>query len=69
MNSTKFTCIEDNRYCNITLETNVSSLDPGERMAIPMTKEQYIEKINILMSRCNSLPLLDLILQILVKSL
>lgn len=38
-------------------------------MAIPMTKEQYIEKINSLMNRCNSLPLLDLILQILVKSL
>lgn len=33
-----------------------------------MNKEQYIEMINQQMQECNSIPLLDLILKILVKS-
>jgi hypothetical protein len=38
-------------------------------MAMTMTKGQYIEKINKLMQECNDLPLLDLILKLLAKSL
>lgn len=34
-----------------------------------MTKEQYIQKIIDLMNRCNDIPLLDLILRLLSKSL
>lgn len=34
-----------------------------------MTKEQYIQKIVDLMNRCNDIPLLDLILRLLSKSL
>ena len=34
-----------------------------------MTKGQYIEDINKLMQECNDIPLLDLILKLLTKSL
>ena len=34
-----------------------------------MTKEQYIQKIFDLMQECNDIPLLDLILKLLTKSL
>ena len=34
-----------------------------------LTKEYYIEKIAKLMHECNDIPLLDLILQLLSKSL
>lgn len=34
-----------------------------------MTKDQYIQKIVDLMNRCNDIPLLDLILRLLSKSL
>lgn len=34
-----------------------------------MTKEQYIQKITNLISECNDIPLLDLILKLLLKSL
>lgn len=40
-----------------------------ERKARPMTKDQYIQKIVDLMNRCNDIPLLDLILRLLSKSL
>lgn len=38
-------------------------------MATPMTKEQYIEAIFGKMQECNDIPLLDLILKLLAKSL
>lgn len=34
-----------------------------------LTKEQYIQKIDVLIRCCNDLPLLDLVLRLLVKSM
>lgn len=34
-----------------------------------MTKDEYIKKITALLEKCNDLPLLDLILKLLTKSL
>lgn len=34
-----------------------------------MTKEQYIQKISELLEKCNDIPLLDLILKLLHKSI
>lgn len=33
-------------------------------MAIPMTKEQYIEAINALLKNCNDLDLIDMVYRI-----
>lgn len=34
-----------------------------------MTKDEYIKKINELLEKCNDIPLLDLIVKLLTKSL
>lgn len=34
-----------------------------------MTKQEYIQKIDEMMEKCNSIPLLDLILKLLLKSM
>lgn len=34
-----------------------------------MTKDEYINKISVLLAECNDIPLLDLIVKLLTKSL
>lgn len=34
-----------------------------------MSKKEYIEQINILLDNCNDIPLIDLVYQLLAKSL
>ena len=63
-----------NKYCkrkHYALKSGRRTRVPGinERQVPNMTKEQYIQRIIDLMNRCNDLPLLDLILRLLRKSL
>ena len=67
----KIACSCDKSYCNI-ISTSVCEYKRQSykrKDGNTMTKGQYIEDITKRMQECNDIPLLDLILKLLSKSL
>ena len=59
------------KFVTIAIYFSVSNFSTTEQERIEgvMSKNEYIEKIEIMLEKCNDIPLIDLIYRLLAKSL